>query len=399
MRPRDAGAAHRTSSNLELIFDLTFVVAVAKVANELAGALAAGHLRHGFEGYLGVFFAIWWAWMNFSWFASAFDTDDVPYRLLTLVQMAGVLVLAAGIPDAVGTFNFVGMTIGYVIMRVAMVCQWLRAAFSDPDHRRTCLRYAAGISVAEIGWVARLALPASLGFSSFLVLAVVEVAAPFWAERDGMTSWHPEHIAERYGLFTIIVLGEGIAQISGAFDGAFTAHDVTPGLAGAAVTGLVLLFALWWLYFAQPVGDGLREHPRRSFLWGYGHLAVFAALAAVAAALEVAIVTLRANVGGPEVHLSDRGVALTTAIPVAVFLVVWAALTAGVNSDRILPLAHVAAAALCTVVFAFAVPVVTLPVTLVLITLPSVVLVADNMLVTYRSATRNPGPAATEPPR
>ena len=105
-----------------------------------------------------VFFAIWWAWMNFTWFASAYDTDDVPYRLLTLVQMAGVLVLAAGVPPAFDTPDFTAITIGYVIMRIAMVRQWLRAAASDPGRPTTALRYAIGISIVQIGWVARLAL-------------------------------------------------------------------------------------------------------------------------------------------------------------------------------------------------------------------------------------------------
>ena len=72
-------------------------------------------------GYLLVFFAIWWAWMNFTWFASAYDTDDVPYRLLTLLQMAGVLVLAAGVPAAFDDRDFARHRLGYVVMRIALV--------------------------------------------------------------------------------------------------------------------------------------------------------------------------------------------------------------------------------------------------------------------------------------
>ena len=101
MRRRDPDEQHRASTPLELLFDLTFVVAVAQVAAELAHGIADDHARpSSLLSYLMVFFAIWWAWMNFTWFASAYDTDDVPYRLLTLVQMAGVLVFAAGIHAA-----------------------------------------------------------------------------------------------------------------------------------------------------------------------------------------------------------------------------------------------------------------------------------------------------------
>jgi low temperature requirement protein LtrA len=119
---------HRVSTSLELLFDLTFVVAVSRAAAELSHAIAGGHPGAGLISYLMVFFAIWWAWMNFTWFASAYDVDDALYRLLTLLQMAGVLVLAAGVTAAFERVNYTTVTIGYVIMRIAMVAQWLRAA-------------------------------------------------------------------------------------------------------------------------------------------------------------------------------------------------------------------------------------------------------------------------------
>ncbi len=96
MRARDPDEAHRAATPLELLFDLTFVVAVAAVVPELAHAVVDDHPIEGVVGYILVFFGIWWAWMNFTWFASAFDCDDALYRVLTMVQMGGVLVLAAG---------------------------------------------------------------------------------------------------------------------------------------------------------------------------------------------------------------------------------------------------------------------------------------------------------------
>jgi low temperature requirement protein LtrA len=210
MSGRSTDETHRVSSPLELLFDLTFVVAIAQVAAQLAGHIAEGNTAAGIGPYLMVFFAIWWAWMNFTWFASAYDTDDVPYRLLTLVQMGGVLVLAAGIPSAFDAQNFTAITIGYVIMRIAQVSQWVRAAVEHSEGRTTALRYAIGVAVVQVGWVARLALPPEAGLWSFLVLAAVDLSVPLWAERTGMTPWHPHHIAERYGLFTIILLGESV---------------------------------------------------------------------------------------------------------------------------------------------------------------------------------------------
>lgn len=98
LRSRDPNESHRVSTPLELLFDLCFVVAVAADAAHLHHSIAAGHAARGVLGYAMVFFGIWWAWMQFTWFASAYDNDDVVYRLLVLCQLAGALVFAAGIP-------------------------------------------------------------------------------------------------------------------------------------------------------------------------------------------------------------------------------------------------------------------------------------------------------------
>jgi len=67
MRSRDQQEPHRASTNLELLFDLTFVVAVASIAARLAHSLVESDLAAGLQGYLMVFFAIWWAWVNLTW--------------------------------------------------------------------------------------------------------------------------------------------------------------------------------------------------------------------------------------------------------------------------------------------------------------------------------------------
>jgi low temperature requirement protein LtrA len=100
MSARPIDEPHRVTTQLELLFDLTFVVAVAAITAQLAHRIADAHALAGIVPFLQVFFTIWWAWMNFTWFASSYDTDDVVYRLLTMLQMAGVLVLAAGVPAA-----------------------------------------------------------------------------------------------------------------------------------------------------------------------------------------------------------------------------------------------------------------------------------------------------------
>ncbi|WP_425837540.1 low temperature requirement protein A [Kribbella sp. DT2] len=282
MRPRRPDEQHRVASPLELLFNLTFVVAVAAAAAELAHSLAEGHQE--LAGFLQVFFTIWWAWMNFTWFASAYDTDDVPYRLLTMLQMGGVLVLAAGVPAAAAEADFRLVTLGYVIMRSGQVVQWVRAGVENPEERRTAFRNAAGISLLQVGWLVRLATGETT-MLTFVCLAALELTVPWWAQRRRDTGWHPHHIAERYSLFTIILLGESVLAVSNAV----RATEVSTGLVVVGVGGLVLLFSLWWLYFLQPAGHGLERRRDRSYVWGYCHFGLFAALAALGAGLEVAV--------------------------------------------------------------------------------------------------------------
>ena len=315
-RPTDE--EHRSATVLELFFDLCFVVAVAQAAAALHHEVADGHVGDGVVGYATVFFAIWWAWMNFTWFASAYDTDDVAYRLTTLVQISGALILAAGVPDAMAGSDFAVITLGYVVMRLAMVTQWLRAAGSDPPHRRSSLRFAVGVAAVQVGWVLRLLLPEGPGYVGFLVLAAAELAVPIWAERAAPTTWHPRHIAERYGLFTLIVLGECVLSSTLAIEAALDEDAALADLATTAAGGLLTVFAMWWLYFAKEAHE-LLTSLRAGIVWGYGHYLVFASAAAVGAGLAVNVdaVTHHAAIG-------PRAAASFT-IPVALFLLaVWA---------------------------------------------------------------------------
>ncbi len=341
---RDRSERHRPSTPLELLFDLCFVVAVSQAGGELHQGLAAGRLGVAVLGYLGVFFAIWWAWVNFTWFASAYDVDDVPYRLLSLVQIAGGLVLAAGVPAAFERFDFTIVTAGYAIMRLALVSQWLRVAWEDPPRRATAFRFAAGLTLVQVGWVARLALPQPWGWLGFLPLAGLDLAVPIWAERSGpRTPWHPGHITERYGLFTLIVLGESVLAATVAVQSAFAAHGPAGALVTISAAGLLLVFGLWWSYFKRPAGEALRA--ASAFAWGYGHYAVFAAAAALGAGLQVAAEVVSRKPSG----LGPVGAAFAVALPVAVYLAVVGVLQTRVNPERPVALRFLAAALLVLV--------------------------------------------------
>ena len=322
MRARDPDERGRVASTLELLTDLCFVVAVAQAATALHHGLAAGHGGTAVLGYAMAFFAIWWAWLNFTWFASAYDNDDVAYRLLTILQIVGVLTLAAGIKGL--TAGHFGVTVtGYVIMRVGLVVQWLRAARQDPPRRATCRRYALGIASVQLGWLAF--WPASrvpsLVVPLFAVLVLAEVAVPVLAERAGATTWHPHHIAERYGLFFIIVLGETILSSTTAVQTAFTDTTTHPVVVVIqALSGVLIVFSLWWLYFSREPAEVLaraRESgSRMQYLWGFGHYLIFSGTAAVGAGLAA-----RTEYAGHPGSHSVRVTTLAVSVPVAVLLV------------------------------------------------------------------------------
>ncbi|MFC4033708.1 low temperature requirement protein A [Streptomyces polygonati] len=319
MTARSRTEEHRASTPLELFFDLCFVVAVAQAGGRLVHAVTDGRAGHGVLGYLLVFFAIWWAWMNFSWFASAYDTDDVAYRVTTLVQIVGVLVLAAGVPRAFDDGDFQLTAIGYAVMRLALVTQWLRAARTEQGAvRATALRYAAGVTVCQVGWMALLLPHGAPPVWAFALLAVAEMSVPPLAERTAPTAWHPHHIAERYGLFTIIVLGESVSAATVAIQSAVDEHQTLSALIPIAIGGLLIVFAAWWIYFAVPIHDHLASN-RQAFLWGYGHFAVLGTAAVIGAGLEI---TVDQAVGTAD--LSTRAAAAWVTVPTGVFLfTVW----------------------------------------------------------------------------
>ncbi|MBT2452635.1 low temperature requirement protein A [Streptomyces sp. ISL-43] len=316
-RSRDEG--HRAATPLELFFDLCFVVAVAQAGARLVHALAEGHPLTGVIGYFFVFFGVWWAWMNFTWFASAYDVDDVPYRIATLIQISGVLVYAAGVSQAFDENDWTVAVIGYLIMRVALTAQWLRAAAGESgEARAAALKYAVGLVLCQAGWVALLFAPDGSKRWLFLLVAMAELLVPVLAERGHQTPWHAHHIVERYGLFTIIVLGETIAASTVAVKSAIDEHEALGELLPIAAGGLLIVFAAWWIYFAAPMHERLTSN-REAIPWGYGHLLIFASGAAIGAGIEVSV---EHAVG--KAHISQVAANAAVTVPAALFLLmVW----------------------------------------------------------------------------
>ena len=118
-----------------------------------------------------------------------------------------------------------------------------------------------GLVVCQLGWVGMLFVPESARSWVFPLLVLAELSVPVIAELRPSTSWHPHHIAERYGLFTLIVLGETVSAATIAVQEALDEHDELGDLLPLAAGGLLIVFAAWWIYFAVPIHDHLTLQP------------------------------------------------------------------------------------------------------------------------------------------
>jgi low temperature requirement protein LtrA len=323
MTARDPEESHRTATPLELLFDLTLVVAFSQAGAQMAHLLELAHYWPAVGAFSFSVFAICWAWINYSGLASAFDNDDVFFRVATMVQMLGVLILALGLPQMFHSID-VGAHVdnsvvvaGYVVMRVAMIALWLRIARHVEEQRSNALTSAFLLGIAQIAWIVQIFTdpPLEVTAGVVVVLALFEMSIPVVAEkRGGRSPWHPHHIAERYGLLVIITLGEIVLGTILAVSAVIEEQAWSVEAILVAFGGTALAFGLWWVYFMLPSAEVLAEHRERGFVWGYGHLIIFGSLAATGAGLHVA-----AKVIEHEAHISATAAILTLLIPVTIF--------------------------------------------------------------------------------
>jgi len=322
---RDPHERHRVATPLELLFDLTFVIAFGVAASEFAHMLVAGHIGAALAGFVFATFAVILAWINFTWFASAYDTDDWIYRVMTMIQMVGVLILALGIEPFFASIEHgehvdnAILVAGYVVMRIALVSQWLRAARQDPAHRTACLTYAAIITAAQLGWIGTIFLPTPVPvtLAIWVVLGTIELLCPRIAESRNETStpWHAHHIAERYGLLAIIALGEGVVGTVASLSAVVQEHGWTSDAILLVVAGTGLTFGMWWIYFAIPAADLLHAHREHSFQFGYLHIPLYGAIVATGAGLHTAAYYVEGHS-----EIGSTGTVFSVVIPVGVYI-------------------------------------------------------------------------------
>lgn len=332
MQERPADEPNRSATTLELLYDLSIVVAFSVNGVQLAEAIAHGHLLEGLAAFGFVHISAVWAWGSYTWLASGFDTDDWAVRLSVGCQMLGILILTTGIPPVYAGFTdgwrlgSTSIVLGYVVMRLSLVVLWLRIMRANPEQARTYRSHIIWLVIAQMFWVVgtadepsalRLAVVSLVGLSA-------EIGVPTYRGlRRRMLPWHPHHLAERFGLLTIVTLGELVLGTSIAVAALYDQHGWASDTITVLVSGLSIAFGFWWVYFSVPIGQAMNRGPQSVITLGLLHLPIYAALVAAGAGLHLAALWIEGHAA-----ISQVGAVAAIAVPVAVAKIVLEGITA-----------------------------------------------------------------------
>ncbi|MBD2435305.1 low temperature requirement protein A [Nostoc sp. FACHB-110] len=273
----------RRATWLELFYDLVFVVAVSQVAHNLKEDISLS----GLLGFVVLFIPIWWSWIGTTFYANRFDNDDIVHRLLVGVQMLTAAAMAVNIHHGLGESS-PGFALAYALGRAVLVVEYIRAGIHIPSARPLTTRYAIGFAIASIIWLISAIFPVPWRFILWGLGIIIDFATPLTARKFqvGLLP-HASHLPERFGLFTIIVLGEAIiAVVNGVSQQKW---DVLTVL--SAIFGLAIAFCWWWVYFdnlgGTPIETARKEGKVGTVnIWLYTHLPLVIGIAATGVGVE-----------------------------------------------------------------------------------------------------------------
>jgi low temperature requirement protein LtrA len=240
-RPTRLGAAFRHEDRvmpLELFFDLVFVLALTQCTT----LMSHNPTWEGIGEGMLVLGLLWWSWAAYAWLTSVLDPEEGAVRLVLFAAMASFLIAAICVPEAFGHLAL-EFAVAYGAVRAAHIALFLIASRDDAALRRSTLgiSFSTGLGVSLL--IAGSFLEPGAQAAVWGLALLIDVAVPYVF---GSAGWHlvPGHFAERHGLIIIIALGESIVAI-----GVGAGGTLTWGIAGAAIAGIAVLAAMWWMYF------------------------------------------------------------------------------------------------------------------------------------------------------
>ncbi len=284
---RDSGG-RREVGWLDLFFDLIFVVIISVVAQEFAHDVTAAGLLHFVLKFLGVF----WAWNAFAYYTERFESDGLDARLFTFLAILSVAGLAIWGRDGLG-HNYIGFALSYIAARALNIGMWLRAAHHNPRFRTTAGAFTAGFTIASALIIVSFMVDDTTRLVLWTIAILVDLATPALSVRTQrrLPALSRDKYPERFGLLTLIVLGE---VVSSAIGGAVKLEGLGRLNAGnllSLVLALAIGFAMWWIYY-----DFVSQRPPRGALqtvlvWLYLHFFLLIGMVTVGVAAEAALIS------------------------------------------------------------------------------------------------------------
>lgn len=252
----------------ELLFDLIFVAAISQLALNLNGNYDIISLLE----LIPIFFVIWYGWLGHTFFLSRFGTDDVFTRFFTMGQMIVVAFLTINAKDALGSTGS-GFAVCYAFLRFMLVAEYYLVGRRYEPAKPLTNHYGIGFGIAALIWLISAFIPAPWRFLLWGLAIIIDIITPLTAGNLHIDfPPHPTHLPERFGLFTIILIGEAVLSI--VFAVSTIGLSIYTGIIG--LMGLIIAFTIWWGYFEESKGAGVRvqeseDDIRKYQLWLYSH--------------------------------------------------------------------------------------------------------------------------------
>jgi low temperature requirement protein LtrA len=287
--PRRAGdrIEHRQVTFLELFYDLVYVALIAELSHSLSSHIGWA----GLGGFAFLFVIVWWAWLNGTLYHDTHGNNDIRTRVFTFLQMISVAAMAVFAHDALGESS-IGFALSYAAFQLILTYMWWRTGVYDPDHRPLSQPYSRTFLFATLLFVGSVfvAVPFRFylwGAALFLMLMVPSYLRlrrnpPEVQAQLDLSTTVSDSLVERFGLFTIIVLGE---VIIGVVSGVTEHNDLNWLIGGTAFLGTLIAIGLWWVYFDLISHHRPQQNFRTVITWFYLHLPLTIGITTVGASV------------------------------------------------------------------------------------------------------------------
>lgn len=296
----------RHATWLELFFDLVFVVCISGLANVLYQHQVI-HLLN----YTILFLMVWWLWIGISYYADQFNIHDLVGTASLFLAMVGIVLLNYYLPMALDR-HWKDFAAIYFSMRLLLIVLYIRAYIDSPISRALLFKYIAGFSVAAFFWLISLFFTKDIAMGCWVVAMCIDLPTPIFAYVTTKNiPAQVSHMDERFGLFVIIVLGQTVLTVSHSLQTvSWTAYHVA-----TALIGFLIIFFCWRFYFADSSENTIHTALRGkqstlllSFVYGYGHFFIYAAIVGFGVGVSVFIGNNMEMMNGLWLSLGSLGI-------------------------------------------------------------------------------------------